>query len=212
MKNKLLVTTAALAFAAGTGLAIAQGTMSQTPSAAPSAAETKQPAATDEQKQAPATKKGAQQKGTDGQAQKGTESQAQPKGSEGTQKNQAQDKGATQDKGTVQKNQAQDKGAAQDKGQAAQKSDSAPSASLSVEQRTRVREVIVKQGNAPRVTNVNFSLSVGTVVPRTVRVVALPGPVIEIYPSWRGYLYFMVGDQIVVVEPGSLRIVAVISA
>ncbi len=212
MRKQLLVTSAVLALAAGTGLAIAQGTMSQSPGAA----EQKQPAASEEQKKkAPAAKqqKGtegqAQQKGTDGQAQpKSSEGQAQPKGSEGT----VQQKGSTQDKGTTPKNQAQDKGATQDKGQAAQKSDSAASASLSTEQRTRVREVIVKQGNAPRVTSVNFSLNVGTVVPRTVRVVALPGPVIEIYPAWRGYLYFLVGDQIVVVEPGSLRIVAVISA
>lgn len=192
MRKQLLVTSAVLALAAGSGLAIAQAPMPQSPGAA----EQKQPAASEQKKQAPA----AQQKGTEGQAQ--------PKSSEG----QVQQKGTAQDKGTTQKNQAQDKGATQDKGKAAQKSGAGASASLSVEQRTRVREVIVKQGNAPRVTSVNFSLNVGTVVPRTVRVVALPGPVIEIYPAWRGYLYFMVGDQIVVVEPGSLRIVAVISA
>jgi len=59
---------------------------------------------------------------------------------------------------------------------------------------------------------VNFSLSVGTVVPRTVHVVALPPTVVSIYPAWRGFLYFIVGDQIVVVEPGTLRIVAVLAA
>jgi hypothetical protein len=35
---------------------------------------------------------------------------------------------------------------------------------------------------------------------------------VEIYPAWRGYHFFIVGDQIVIVEPGSLRIVAVIPA
>ena len=88
------------------------------------------------------------------------------------------------------------------------------SASLSTEQRTRIRETVIKQGNAPRMSraNINFNISVGTAVPRTVRLVTLPGPVIEVYPAWRGYLYFIVGDEIVVVEPGSLRIVAVIAA
>jgi hypothetical protein len=33
-----------------------------------------------------------------------------------------------------------------------------------------------------------------------------------IRPAWRGFLYFVVEDEIIVVEPGSLKIVAVISA
>jgi hypothetical protein len=62
------------------------------------------------------------------------------------------------------------------------------------------------------VTNVNFSLTAGAVVPRTVRIVVLPPRVVEIYPAWRGYHYFLVGDRIVIVEPGTLRIVAIIDA
>jgi hypothetical protein len=62
------------------------------------------------------------------------------------------------------------------------------------------------------VTNVNFSLTVGTVVPRTVRIVVLPPRVVEIYPVWRGYYYFLVGDRIVIVEPDTLRIVFIIDA
>ncbi len=61
-------------------------------------------------------------------------------------------------------------------------------------------------------TNVNFSLSVGTVVPRTVTLVVLPATVVEIYPAWRGYRYFLVGDQIIIVEPDTLRIVMIIDA
>jgi Protein of unknown function (DUF1236) len=67
-------------------------------------------------------------------------------------------------------------------------------------------------GNAPRVSSVTFSLSVGTVVPRTVKYAPLPPRVVEIYPAWRSYHFFIVGDEIVIVEPGSLRIVAVIPA
>ena len=84
---------------------------------------------------------------------------------------------------------------------------------LSTEQRTRIKEVIVKERNAPRVTNVDFSLSVGTRVPRNkVKFVAVPSTIIEIQPAWRGYEYFMVGDQIVIVNPRTLEIVAIIEA
>ena len=83
---------------------------------------------------------------------------------------------------------------------------------ISTEQRTRIRETIHKMGNAPRVNNVNFTISVGTVVPRPVHVVPLPAAVIEIYPAWRGYVFFLVGDEIIVVEPNSHRIVAVLAA
>jgi hypothetical protein len=36
--------------------------------------------------------------------------------------------------------------------------------------------------------------------------------IIAIEPSWRGYDYFMVGDQIVIVDPRSMEIVAIIEA
>jgi hypothetical protein len=64
--------------------------------------------------------------------------------------------------------------------------------------------------NAPRATNVNFALSVGTTVPTSVRVVAVPPLLIEIYPEWRGYMYFVVGDEIIIVDRNH-RIIAVIT-
>lgn len=86
------------------------------------------------------------------------------------------------------------------------------SGTLTVEKRTRIKQTIIKSGRAPRVNNVNFSISVGTTVPRTVTLVAVPPAVIEIYPAWRGYEYFIVGDEIVIVDPGTMQIVAVIPA
>jgi hypothetical protein len=64
---------------------------------------------------------------------------------------------------------------------------------------------------APRVTNVNFSVSVGAVVPQTVTLAVLPSRVVEIYPAWRGYRYFIVGDRIIIVDD-NLRIVFIIDA
>jgi hypothetical protein len=82
-------------------------------------------------------------------------------------------------------------------------------AKLSTEQRTKISSVIREQRVQP-VTNVNFSISVGTRVPRTVSFHALPREVVTIYPQWRGYEYFLVNNQIIVVNPRTLEIVDVI--
>ena len=40
----------------------------------------------------------------------------------------------------------------------------------------------------------------------------LPSNIVTIYPQWRGYKYFLVRDQIVVVDPRTFEIVAVLEA
>jgi hypothetical protein len=70
---------------------------------------------------------------------------------------------------------------------------------LSSEQRTRIRETILSRNDAPRVSNVNFNVAVGTRVPESVRLVVLPETIVEIRPEWRGYWYFVMGDEIVIV-------------
>jgi hypothetical protein len=54
-------------------------------------------------------------------------------------------------------------------------------------------------------------ISVGTVIPRTVTLHAPPPIVIEVYPQWRGYRFVLVED-VVIIEPSSYRIVALIDA
>jgi len=80
--------------------------------------------------------------------------------------------------------------------------------SLTVEQKTTIRNTVINSG--PKVTNVNFDVKVGVVVPRTVRVAPLPTTIVEIEPSWRGYMFFVYADEIIIVEPRTLRIVAVL--
>jgi len=87
---------------------------------------------------------------------------------------------------------------------------SGASINLTAEQKEKVRTTVLRGGNAPRVTNINFSLNVGTVVPRTVRVVVVPPTLVEIHPAWRGYMYFVHNDRIVIVEPGTMKIVTII--
>jgi len=84
-------------------------------------------------------------------------------------------------------------------------------AKLSTEQRTTIRTSITKQNIKPA-TNINFSISVGTRVPRTVGFHPLPAEVVTIYPDWRGYEFFLVNGEIVVVNPRTLEIVAVLDA
>jgi len=83
---------------------------------------------------------------------------------------------------------------------------------LSTEQRTRIHEVLIKERGAPRVANVDFSLTAGTRVPRSIHLMRVPRTIVEIEPVWRGFEYFLVGDDIVVVNPRTLEIVAVIPA
>jgi hypothetical protein len=64
--------------------------------------------------------------------------------------------------------------------------------------------------NVRPVTNVNFSLSVGTVVPRDMHFQPLPADIVEIVPQYRGYNFVLVRDDIVIVEPSSYKIVDVL--
>jgi len=89
---------------------------------------------------------------------------------------------------------------------------SGTSVQLSQDQRTRVRDVVVKGHSEARINHVDFDVSVGTVVPRSIRVHHLPGEIVEIVPEYRGYDYIIVGDEIVIIEPDTLRIIAVIPA
>jgi Protein of unknown function (DUF1236) len=85
------------------------------------------------------------------------------------------------------------------------------SAKLSTEQRTQITTIIRNQRVAPA-TNINFAVSVGTRVPRDIGFHPLPAEIVTIYPEWRGYEFFLVRDEIVVVDPRTLEIVAVLPA
>ena len=84
-------------------------------------------------------------------------------------------------------------------------------AKLSTEQRTQITSVI-KETRVQPVTNVNFAISVGTRVPRDVSFHALPPQVVTIYPEWRSYKYILVKEQIVIIDPNTYEIVAVLEA
>jgi hypothetical protein len=86
----------------------------------------------------------------------------------------------------------------------------AAGAKLTTEQQTKITNVI-KNERVESVDHVNFSISVGTRVPREgVRFYPLPQQVVVIYPQWRGYEYIRVHNQVLVVDPNTYEIVAIL--
>jgi hypothetical protein len=111
--------------------------------------------------------------------------------------------------GTAQPSQSPNQGAAPSA--AARETKSGAPAALSTEQHVKFRETI-RGEKVERLTNVAFLITVGEAVPRTVHRYRFPVSVMEYAPQYRGYEYILVGDEIVVVDPRTMRIVAVIPA
>jgi len=132
----------------------------------------------------------------------------------------AQEERSTQDKGTEQKGAQEDTGKSgvnDSEQHASQKPDSSKAShgtpvQLSQTQRTKIQSVIGKSSEARVTTNVKFDVSVGARVPRDVHVEVLPEDVVEIVPQYEGFDYVVVGDNILIIDPDSLEIVAVIQA
>jgi hypothetical protein len=240
MKRTLMVSVAALALAAGSTVALSQGPGGgNTPMANPSGgaatpggagvspsekdthpgAKSGAPAKGAQERSAPDKQKSTQQAPQGGPAATTKQSQQEKSGQPATRQSQAPANEKPQQQGQAAPHQqpGQATPTQQSQGQpttgakqgAAERPMTSKSVSLTTEQKTTIRTKVLTS-SAPRVTNVNFDIKVGIVVPRTVRVAPLPTTIIEIEPEWRGYMYFVYNDEIIVVEPGTLRIVAVL--
>ena len=84
-------------------------------------------------------------------------------------------------------------------------------ATLSAEQHAKIWSTL-RGEKAERLTNVEFPTTVGGVIPGTVHLYRLPVSIVEYAPQYRGCEYILVGDEILIVDPRTLRIVAVIAA
>jgi hypothetical protein len=104
---------------------------------------------------------------------------------------------------------AETKGAAENRSQTV--GQAGAGARLSTEQRTKITTVIRDQHVQP-ITNANFAITIGARVPREISFRPLPAEVVTVYPEWRGYEFFLIRDQIVVVNPRTMEIVAVLDA
>lgn len=235
-KSKLLIATALASLLAGIGVASAQSSNeehSKTPGA-------KSPAATEHAPSAPHAQSPTQPGGTMGNRVQGNApsgpnrmGQSEPNRSGKSDRMDAQKPSAQTNKsesdrnrGTAQTERGRNdnRGAADNRGRTEENRGTAQhegnrgkSVSLSTEQRTKIRETVLHERSAPRLArnDLNINLSIGERIPRDrihIRPLPLPASIVEIEPEWRGYEYFLVGDEVVVVDPDTLEIVAVIPA
>jgi hypothetical protein len=66
----------------------------------------------------------------------------------------------------------------------------------------------VRQQRIQPVTNINFSLSVGSAVPSSVRVSRISGELANMFPHYRDFSFFVARQELVIVDSQSYRIVA----
>jgi hypothetical protein len=82
---------------------------------------------------------------------------------------------------------------------------------LSDEQRTRISSRFserIERMNVRPLSRSRISVTVGATIPRSVHLYPVPRDIVEIYPQFRSYRFVLVEDEIVIIEPGSYRIVA----
>lgn len=196
MRNKFLISAAVLV--ASTGFAVAQGTGSGASAPAPS---TSPPQS--QSSPAPAEKSATPSAGKEAPGsttQKGTQADkmAPISGAGPAAKSGATDTKNPPSSANGQKNTASPNAAGDGRG-----------AAPPPEKQTQIASAI-KSEKVQEVTNVNFNISVGTVVPGNVHFYPLPPRIVEIYPEWRGYEFILVKGRYVIVRPRTHEIVYII--
>ena len=148
-------------------------------------------------------KSGATTKGHEDKRGQGREDRMNAQGQKGT-----MEKGSMDQKGSTDTNRAQTNpqgGAQTTTGNAAT---SARVAAPPPEKQTQIVSAI--KSERIQETNVNVNVSIGTVLPASVRFVPLPPRIVEIYPEWRGYDVVLIHGRYVIVRPQTREIVYII--
>lgn len=167
--------------------------------------------AEEEQKSATTPQRGAQEEKSTTTPQRGAESEHgvdQKKAQEEREPTQKGAQGETTKSNVSQSNKAE--GSQQNAGKAP--SAAGAKVQLSQSQRSKIHSILGKSEAASVRTNVNFNIAVGVAIPRDVHVEVLPEDVVEVVPQYEGYDYIVVGDQILIIDPDSDEIVAIIEA
>jgi hypothetical protein len=76
------------------------------------------------------------------------------------------------------------------------------------EKQVRISETVSRARLAEPERNLNISIRVGETIPSRVRLHRLPPEIVAIEPEYREYEYFSTGDDVVIVEPRTHRIVS----
>jgi anti-sigma factor RsiW len=97
---------------------------------------------------------------------------------------------------------------------------------VSEDQHSQIKTAIAR-GTSPRVDRrlLNFDVAIGSRVPQSLHVVTLPDELVKIVPQYRGFNYFLISyrtkdpggadyffvkDELVIVDPKTLEIVAIV--
>jgi hypothetical protein len=99
----------------------------------------------------------------------------------------------------------------QDKGAASIRlgTDASGKVAINDDQERQISRVIRKQNVRP-VDNPGIDIKVGVSVPKTIRLGAVSADLVEVLPQFRGYSFFATRDNVVIVEPSSMKIIALI--
>lgn len=81
---------------------------------------------------------------------------------------------------------------------------------FSSNQRTRIRNYWRQHRNYHRISRATFPIIVGGFIPSTYSVYDLPSDFYGYVPGYEGYKYIVVGDQLLIIDPDTLEIVAVL--
>ena len=159
--------------------------------------------------------RGAKPQATDEKSQKSGEKAEMKNGTKANESTAAEKQGAkTRDNAEIKNGASGEKSAAGKTDKIEQRSTTgqgaAGAAKLSSEQRTKITTIFRSHKVAP--VHLDVSIAVGTRIPEHVHFYPLPVEVVAIYPEWRGYDYILVGDEILVVDPRSHEIVAILEA
>jgi Protein of unknown function (DUF1236) len=214
MKKALMVSVAAAALIAATGLATAQGVNqggakgSEAPAAAASpkgdaAAPMNAPAA-----------KGAEAPASESKQQVPQHAQGKPDAKPaGEMKSESKSKASDSSAPTttskdVKNPTAETKAPASD----SKTTGTAPTAATAAPPAEKQTQIVsaIKQEKVEEATNVNFNISIGTAVPSSVRYYPLPARIVEIYPEWRGYDFIRVRGKYIIIRPQTHEIVYII--
>ena len=88
------------------------------------------------------------------------------------------------------------------------RNDARASIDISRRQRSRVRDVLVRRQVEP--AHLDFRVRVGARIPSYVTAYDLPQEVLSWAPGYEGYRYFETEDEIVIVDPDTMEVVAVL--
>jgi hypothetical protein len=224
MKKTLMTTVAAAALVGFTAMATAQTMQApsgQTPSGGAAKSETSQPeqkgsasGALKYQGEQPGEKAQSTDKATPptGNTAQGTPNAAQPNAKPDQKMGQSQKPETIPQRGTADEHGNTGANTAASQGKSGGGKAGGASVSLSQDQRSKIGSIIGKHPSGRATTNVKFDVSVGATVPRSVHVVAVPEDVVEIVPQYEGYDYIVIGEQVLIVDPDTMEIVAVIEA